>query len=95
MNIFRWVCLFLVAMCLMSSCATITQTRINPDGSSYTAQGKVLVKGNISELKTTLSESVNEDGSYTLDIGQENTSMESDALELVELLRELLNRLPY
>jgi hypothetical protein len=84
----------MIVLFFFASCATISQTRINPDGSSYTAKGRVMVKGNIAELKTTLSESVKEDGSYTLDIGQENTSMESDALELVELLRELLDRLP-
>ena len=82
-----------VAMTI-SGCATIKQQRINPDGSSYTATGRVFIKGDIAQLKTTLAESVNEDGSYSLAIGQEAQELKSDALELIDLLNRLIKLIP-
>jgi hypothetical protein len=83
------LCVVVVAM-VAASCATIEQTRINSDGSSYTAKGKVILKGSIAELKTALTESIDDDGTYTLDIGQESATLDADAIELVSLLNNLL-----
>lgn len=86
----------LVVLILFVSCgcATIEQTRINPDGSSYTAKGRVLLKGNIAELKTSLSEQIDHDGHYTLEIGQDSAALDTDALELIGLLNNLLDLAP-
>ena len=84
--VFGLCALAILAAC---GCATIEQTRINADGSSYTAKGKVFLKGNIAELKTTLSEAIDHDGHYTLEIGQDSATLDADAMELVGLLNNL------
>ena len=94
LNIAFVIGVLIISVMAFIGCATIKQERINPDGSSYTATGRVFLKGDIAQLKTTLAESVNEDGSYNLAIGQEAQELKADALELIELLNRLIKLIP-
>ena len=84
----------ILAACGQTGCARIVQERRNADGSFYTAKGHVFLKGNIAELKTTLSEKIDHDGHYTLEIGQDSAQVDTDALELIEVLNNLIGLLP-
>ena len=89
--------LFVVAAVVAPMCgcmATLNQERINPDGSSYRATGRVVGSASIDKLQTTLSESVDTDGAYTLDIGQKSEIMKAEIAELITMLRELIKLLP-
>lgn len=87
-------CCVLVTVIALCGCATLKQERKNEDGSSYSATGTVFGRASIEKLQTTLHESIDEDGVYTLDIGQQSAMTRADIAELIELLTQLIALIP-